>query len=61
MTRRPLPTLESLFPSASARRAADAAIDDLDPSLPLTAHLDAWEAAYHRAAGHSPFRAIPRS
>lgn len=49
-------TVESLFPNASARRAADKAIDALTVSLPMSAFLDAWEAAYFENAKVSPFR-----
>lgn len=50
------PAVEDLFPNARARKAADAAVDQLDPQLPMTAFLDAWEAAYFEVAGRSPFR-----
>jgi hypothetical protein len=39
------------FPSAHARDVADKAVDALDPSLPMTAFLDAWLAAYLAAGG----------
>ena len=50
------PTVEKLFPNARARAAADAAIESLDPKLPMSAYLDAWEAAYFAVAKSSPFR-----
>jgi len=50
------PTVEERFPNARARQAADEAIDALDPKLPMVAFLDAWEAAYFKVAGSSPFR-----
>ncbi len=49
-------TVEEVFPNAAARRAADDAIDKLDPKLPMTAYLDAWESAYFEIAKKSPFR-----
>jgi hypothetical protein len=55
--KRKQPTVEELFPNARARKAADEAIDLLDPSLPMTTFLDCWENAYHVASGgKSPFR-----
>jgi LPS sulfotransferase NodH len=39
------------FPTPHAREAADRAIDKLDPSLPMTAFIDAWIAAYLAAGG----------
>jgi hypothetical protein len=49
-------SVEEVFPNARARKAADEAIDKLDPKLPMTAFLDAWEAAYLASCGKSPFR-----
>jgi hypothetical protein len=49
-------TVEELFPNARARKVADEAIDKLDPKLPMTAYLDAFESAYVAAGGKSPFR-----
>jgi hypothetical protein len=49
-------TVEKLYPNARARRAADEAIDQLDPKLPMTAFLDAWDQAYFDVAKESPFR-----
>ncbi len=48
--------VESLFPNAAARRAADKVADALPVSLPMSGFLDAWEAAYFAHAGASPFR-----
>lgn len=56
MKKKAQPAVEELFPNARARKAADDAIDKLDPQLPMTAYLDAWEAAYFEVAGRSPFR-----
>jgi len=56
MKKRKERTVEELFPNAAARKAADDAIDRLDPKLPMTAFLDAWEAAYFGIAKKSPFR-----
>lgn len=50
------PSVDELFPNARARKAADDAIDQLDPKLSMTAFLDAWEAAYFASCGRSPFR-----
>lgn len=50
------PAVEDLFPNTRARKAADDAIDKLDPQLPMTVFLDTWEAAYFEVAGRSPFR-----
>lgn len=49
-------TVEEKFPNARARAFADEAIDKLDPKLPMTVFLDAWEAAYFKIAKKSPFR-----
>ena len=56
MKKKSQPAIEDFFPNARARKAADDAIDKLDPQLPMTAYLDAWEAAYFEVAGRSPFR-----
>lgn len=40
-----------LFPTAHAVKAADAASDKVSPMAPLTAHTDAWIAAYLAAGG----------
>lgn len=53
---RRFPTVEALFPNAKGRRVADAAIDQLDPALPMTTFLDAWEGAYFEVAKASAFR-----
>jgi hypothetical protein len=50
------PAVEDYFPNARARKAADDAIDKLDPQLPMTTFLDTWENAYFEVAGRSPFR-----
>ena len=50
------PTVEERFPNARARAVADAVVDKLDPKLPMTSFLDAWEAAYYGIAKKSPFR-----
>lgn len=47
--------MQSHFPTTHAREAADRAVDRLDPSLPMTAFLDAWVAAYIRAGGRTPY------
>jgi hypothetical protein len=52
-------SVEELFPNARARKAADDAIDKLDPKLPMTAFLDRWEAEYFATCGRSPFRPKP--
>ena len=44
------------FPSPHAREAADKAIDKLDPSLPMTAFIDAWIAAYSAARGRTSLK-----
>jgi len=49
--RRREPSVADIFPTAHARAAADKAIDDIDPALPMTAFLDAWIAAYLAAGG----------
>lgn len=35
---------------------ADKAIDTLSVDEPMSIYLDAWEAAYFKTAGDSPFR-----
>lgn len=52
--------VEDLFPSSFGRKKADESIDALDPSLSMTAFLDAWEQAYFDAVGASPFRKRPK-
>lgn len=52
-------TVEDRFPNARARKAADEAIDVLDPKLAMTIFLDVWESAYFAACGESPFRGDP--
>lgn len=47
--------MQANFPTSHARESADRAIDRLDPSLPMTAFLDAWVAAYIRAGGRTTF------
>jgi hypothetical protein len=39
------------FPSKFARDRADEAIDQLDPSEPMTTFLDVWLVAYKKAGG----------
>jgi hypothetical protein len=41
------------FPTVHARKKADEAMDALDVSLPMSAFLDAWIAAYFAAGGKS--------
>jgi hypothetical protein len=48
--------LRALFPDVLARRLADRAVDALGEEVTLREAVDAWEEAYFRAAGHSPFR-----
>lgn len=43
--------LEQRFPTRAARDAADAAIDALPATAPMTEYLDAWLAAYRAAGG----------
>ncbi len=43
--------VEDSFPTAQARKAADDAIDSLDPKLPMTAYIDEWYIAYVAAGG----------
>lgn len=49
-------SVEERFPSARGRKAADEAIDKLDPKLPMTTFLDVWESAYFASCGESSFR-----
>lgn len=44
------------FPTASARAAADKAIDALDVHLPMSTFLDEWIRAYRAAGGKEPNR-----
>jgi hypothetical protein len=44
------------FPTASARKAADEAVDSLDPHEPMTSFLDTWIAAYIRAGGKTKLK-----
>lgn len=52
----PRDPLEKHYPSPRGRAAADAAIDALPVTEPMSTFLDAWDEAYFRATGHSPFR-----
>lgn len=49
-------SVEKVFPDTRARRAADAAVDAMDTSLPMRDFLDVWEAKYFEVAGSSPVR-----
>lgn len=53
--------VEQIFPNAKGRAAADASTDKLDPKLPMTSFLDAWEDAYFKVVGSSPFREKKKS
>ena len=44
------------FPTARARDVADKAIDGLDPSEPMTKHLDVWIAAYIASGGKTKLK-----
>ena len=43
--------VEDRFPTRSARKFADEAIDELPESAPMSAFIDAWLAAYKKAGG----------
>ena len=49
-------SLARLYLSEAGRDAADAAIDALPMSTTLAEAVDAWDEAYFRTTGHSPFR-----
>lgn len=50
-------TIESLFPHAAARDAADRLVDDMpEETTTIAQALEAWESEYFRVAGKSPFR-----
>jgi len=42
------------FPTVSARQAADAAVDALPVTSPMSTFIDAWIAAYVAAGGVRP-------
>jgi hypothetical protein len=42
------------FPTVSARQAADAAVDALPVSAPMSEYIDRWIAAYTAASGRRP-------
>jgi hypothetical protein len=44
-------TLEQRFPTKVAREKADAAIDALTESEPMTTYIDTWLATYRAAGG----------
>ena len=48
-----LKRLRRRFPTAHARAVADRAVDELPGSAPMTAHIDAWIAAYLAAGGRA--------
>lgn len=44
-------TLEERFPTKTAREKADAAIDALPVSAPMTEYIDTWLRVYREAGG----------
>jgi hypothetical protein len=48
--------VEDLYPNKRCRDFADKAIDTIPVSEPMSAFLDAWDAAYVYAGGKSPWR-----
>ena len=53
---KPNAKVEDLYPNKRCRDAADRAVDALAVSEPMSAFLDAWDEAYVRAGGKSPWR-----
>jgi hypothetical protein len=44
-------TVEQRFPTKAARAQADAAIDHLPATEPMTTYLDTWLATYRKCGG----------
>lgn len=50
-------SVESLFPNAVARAAADKFVDEMpEETTTIAQALEAWESEYFKIAGKSPFR-----
>jgi hypothetical protein len=49
-------TVEQLYPNGRCLQAADAAIDALPMTATLQKAVDAYDAAYTKAGGQSPWR-----
>ena len=48
------PALVRKFPHAGARRAADAATDELPEDLPMSAHISKWLDVYYQVSKTLP-------
>lgn len=46
--------IQARYPTVQAREAADRVIEGMDPTLPMTAFIDAWIDVYLKAGGRTP-------